>query len=538
MNFESILSRCDIENYQNFLGADIIGTLGQLDLKYLYAKELDRVLLNSYSPYQLLSNPDFRTAIFLLLRESEAVDLLNALGKQVKSDPWETLSKTKFDKADLKKVLAFFEVEVPDEPVKKNWVDSEIISPNYGLYPYQRSIIEKIDKVMRTRENRLLLHMPTGSGKTRTTISYACNRLFSDERGNVIWLATTRELLDQAYDEFCRAWSFLGNREIKAYKLWGESIINLNEIQGSFIVAGVGKAYNMLLENAGTFSAFASTCSLVIMDEAHQTIAPTYQLLIESLIVSKKADLIGLSATPGRTWNDRGADKLLAKFFYYQKVKVRIDGFDNPVDFLISEGYLAKSNYTTLLHNSGIELTTDDLLYLRDNCQLSDKILEKISKDRLRNLLIVSKVQELVKTHQRIILFAITKEHAMVLNSLLTALGVNSRVVTSDTPDHERTQAVDAFKISRVLNPAPKVLCNFGILTTGFDAPETSCAVIARPTDSLVLYSQMVGRAIRGVRSGGNLEAEIVTVIDESLPGFGNVADAFTNWDDVWKEIE
>jgi superfamily II DNA or RNA helicase len=82
------------------------------------------------------------------------------------------------------------------------------------------------------------------------------------------------------------------------------------------------------------------------------------------------------------------------------------------------------------------------------------------------------------------------------------------------------------------------VLCNFGILTTGFDAPETSCAVIARPTDSLVLYSQMVGRAIRGVRSGGNLEAEIVTVIDESLPGFGNVADAFTNWDDVWKEIE
>ncbi len=537
MNFESILSRCDIENYQKFLGADIIGTLGQLDSKYLYAKELDRVLLNSYSPFQLLSNPDFRSTIFLLLREGEAIDLLNALGKQVRSNPWETLNKIKFDKNDLNKLLAFFELQVPVEPIKENWVASEVISPGYGLYPYQRSIIAKIEKVMRTRENRLLLHMPTGSGKTRTTISYACSRLISDERGNVIWLATTRELLDQAYDEFCRAWSLLGNREIKAYKLWGESRINLKEIEGSFIVAGVGKAYNMLLENAGTFSAFASTCSLVIMDEAHQTIAPTYQLLIESLIVSKKADLIGLSATPGRTWNDRGADKLLARFFYYQKAKVRIEGFDNPVDYLISEGYLAKANYTTLLHNSGIELTSDDLIYLRDNCQLSDKILEKISKDRLRNLLIVSKIQELVKTHQRIILFAITKEHSMVLNSLLTALGVDSRAVTSDTPDHERSQAIDAFKVSRTLDPSPKVLCNFGILTTGFDAPETSCAVIARPTDSLVLYSQMVGRAVRGVRSGGNLEAEIVTVIDESLPGFGNVADAFTNWDDVWKEI-
>jgi DNA repair protein RadD len=52
-----------------------------------------------------------------------------------------------------------------------------------------------------------------------------------------------------------------------------------------------------------------------------------------------------------------------------------------------------------------------------------------------------------------------------------------------------------------------------------------------------VLYSQMVGRAIRGEQSGGNKEAEIVTVIDGDLPGFGNVADAFTNWDDVWKEI-
>ena len=67
--------------------------------------------------------------------------------------------------------------------------------------------------------------------------------------------------------------------------------------------------------------------------------------------------------------------------------------------------------------------------------------------------------------------------------------------------------------------------------------PEISCAVIARPTDSLVLYSQMVGRAIRGTESGGNAEAEIVTVIDENLKGFGEVADAFMNWEDVWDEI-
>lgn len=58
--------------------------------------------------------------------------------------------------------------------------------------------------------------------------------------------------------------------------------------------------------------------------------------------------------------------------------------------------------------------------------------------------------------------------------------------------------------------------------------------MIARPTKSLVLYSQMVGRAIRGPAAGGNATAEIVTVVDTDLPGFGSVADAFVNWEDVW----
>ncbi|NYT28022.1 MAG: hypothetical protein H0A76_09100 [Candidatus Thiodubiliella endoseptemdiera] len=79
------------------------------------------------------------------------------------------------------------------------------------------------------------------------------------------------------------------------------------------------------------------------------------------------------------------------------------------------------------------------------------------------------------------------------------------------------------------------VICNYAILTTGFDAPKTSVAVIARPTTSLVLYSQMVGRAIRGVKAGGNKKAKIVTVVDKNLGGFGNIAKAFNNWDDVWE---
>ena len=78
------------------------------------------------------------------------------------------------------------------------------------------------------------------------------------------------------------------------------------------------------------------------------------------------------------------------------------------------------------------------------------------------------------------------------------------------------------------------VIFNYGVLTAGFDAPRTRCVIIARPTTSLVLYSQMAGRAMRGPRAGGNSRAEIFTVVDTNLPGFGSVTEAFTNWEELW----
>ena len=77
---------------------------------------------------------------------------------------------------------------------------------------------------------------------------------------------------------------------------------------------------------------------------------------------------------------------------------------------------------------------------------------------------------------------------------------------------------------------------NYGVLTAGFDAPRTSCVVIGRPTTSLVLYSQMVGRALRGPKSGGNRTCQIYTVADTSLPGFRSVATGFQNWEELWRQ--
>ena len=94
--------------------------------------------------------------------------------------------------------------------------------------------------------------------------------------------------------------------------------------------------------------------------------------------------------------------------------------------------------------------------------------------------------------------------------------------------------------LQQLLHSAPEdvermALFNYGVLTAGFDAPRTRCVIVARPTTSLVLYSQMVGRAMRGPQSGGNRHCEILTVADTRLKGFGSVAEAFTNWEELWR---
>jgi len=76
------------------------------------------------------------------------------------------------------------------------------------------------------------------------------------------------------------------------------------------------------------------------------------------------------------------------------------------------------------------------------------------------------------------------------------------------------------------------ILCNYGVLTTGFDAPKVEAVVIARPTDSPVLYEQMIGRGMRGPLNGGTVECRIVDLIDH-IERFGGQM-AYTRFLEYW----
>ena len=278
----------------------------------------------------------------------------------------------------------------------------------------------------------------------------------------------------------------------------------------------------------------AKSTRLVVIDEAHQAIAPTYREVINTLANTGMHDaLLGLTATPGRTWADIEADEQLSDFFERRKVLLEIEGWSDPVSYLLENGYLARPKFRKLFVNASAKAKKR----IDNTDSLSDydaDILDVLSRELDRNVAIVSEIQRLISEgHKRVLFFSASVRHAEVISAVLMALEIDSYVVTGETDATGRRRIIRDFRSGRA---KPIVLCNFGVLTTGFDAPSTSAAVIARPTKSLVLFSQMVGRATRGPKAGGNEECVVSTIIDTDLPGFGDVAEAFMNWEDVWDE--
>ena len=241
--------------------------------------------------------------------------------------------------------------------------------------------------------------------------------------------------------------------------------------------------------------------------------------------------LLGLTATPGRTWNDPARDKQLAEFFGHKKVTLAVAGYPNPVDYLVAEGYLARPTFKSLPYDGG-RLSESEALELAEALDVPAAVVERLAADEQRNLLIIEKIEALLRQHVRVIVFGATVAHSRLIATVLRARGHAAFSVDSGTPQDERQRTVELFKED---TSTPMALCNYGVFTAGFDAPKISAAVIARPTKSLVLYSQMVGRAIRGLKANGNAEAEIVTIVDTKLAGFGSLSDAFKNWEDVWQ---
>ena len=474
-----------------------------------------------------LDDPEGRKLVLSLIPERKRAELESRVGRSIYNG-----SEGAWTEAETRRLLDFFGL-VDERLVVPRSSSAATITPEYGLFEHQRGAVRKLAPLLAEDERRAVLHLPTGVGKTRTAMHVVAESLRGHDPSVVVWLASGKELLDQAVLAFREAWSHLGTRPVNVGTMWGDRTPDLDRFADGFLAVGLAKGWAALSRTDPDWAACLSRrVRLVVFDEAHQSISRTYREIANELTLDFRCALLGLTATPGRTWSDIDKDGELAEFFAGNKVTLDVPS-ENPIEYLIENGFLARPIFRTLLADPGLEINDRELGRISDALDIPDKIVARLSMSAQYVTAVLAAIEELLGTgHRRVLVFAATVAHAQVLTAILVVRDIRSEVVTGSTPERVRDRAIRTFKSDA---EEPMVLVNFGVLTTGFDAPKASATVIARPTKSLVLYSQMVGRAIRGPKAGGTDACEIVTVVDPGLPGFGDLAAAFLNWEDVWQ---
>ena len=411
-------------------------------------------------------------------------------------------------------ILNPFEVcKSPDRPFKM-------------LKKFQVEVYSKAVKLLEIPKNRFILQMPTGSGKTRTGMEVIASHLLSNLDGNVVWLAHSGELLEQAGFCFKDVWEHVGQRDL-AVCICDQKRKGLEmHFSGSRFIAGTFQTFRSLLERKdASLSSLLNDISLIVVDEAHMSLAPTYIEIIRQLLQGG-ACLMGLTATPGRGKDDSAGNQALSDLYFNNMVELDTNGFSSVFEFLRSEKILSKVSYKKL-PGSNYSLTQKDAKKISMNLDIPEQILNDLAANDLRNVLIINKLLEIRESCQSIILFACNVEHSKFLSSIANYVGIRSFHVDGSTPSDQRAAALEKFKSGEI-----QLLSNYGVLSTGFDAPKTDAVFIARPTSSIVLYSQMIGRGLRGPAIGGTEKCTIVNVIDnlEGLPSDSNIFDYFADY--------
>lgn len=515
------------QELRRFLDDGLLSLLNAIFDGQICGPDLRRVVQNLVDFNALLRDRKGRRLVLSLIPEEKRPELETRVGRSFAG-----LSTTDWSRSEVRRLRDFFGL-VEDRIVPPAMPSTNTVSPAYGLFDHQRIAARKLSLLLGQDERRAVLHLPTGVGKTRTAMHVVAEFLRTHEPSIVVWLASGKELLEQAVAAFEEAWTHLGVRPLDIGTMWGDRMPNLERFADGFLAVGLAKGWAIISRTDPDWAVRISRRTrLVVFDEAHQSIAGTYRRITEDLTLDFRCALLGLTATPGRTWADIDKDGELAEFYFQNKVTLEVPG-ENPIEYLIHHGYLARPHFQTLLCEPGLKITEKERARIAEALEIPQEIVTALSMSEQYISAVLGAINKLVQAgHQRVLVFAASVQHARILSAILIARDVRSLVVTGETSVRVREHAIRVFKSN---DETPMILVNFGVLTTGFDAPKASAVVIARPTRSLVLFSQMVGRAIRGPKAGGTEACEVITVVDPSLPGFGDVAAAFLNWEDVWQ---
>ncbi|MCE9665491.1 DEAD/DEAH box helicase [Halomonas sp. M5N1S17] len=351
-----------------------------------------------------------------------------------------------------------------------------------ALRPYQQEAVKRVVEYFRAGHEPAVVVLPTGSGKSLVIAELA--RL---ARGRVLVLAHVRELVEQNHAKYLD------------YGLEADIFsagLGLKESARQVVFGSV----QSVVRNLDRFAAGdhpRGAFTLLVIDECHRVSADedsSYRRVIDRLRQHNPSlKILGLTATPYR---------LGQGFIYHRHHHGMVRGdddcffrdcvFEQPLRLMVKQGYLAPpTRIDAALFKDGKELRYDfSALRPADGGLYREDELNRVVAASRATPGIVAEVIERARGRQGVMLFAATVAHAEEVLGYLPA--GEAALITGETASQQREAVIAAFKARRL-----KFLVNVAVLTTGFDAPHVDLIAILRPTESVSLYQQIVGRGLR-----------------------------------------
>ncbi|EKO3415630.1 DEAD/DEAH box helicase [Vibrio fluvialis] len=341
----------------------------------------------------------------------------------------------------------------------------------YTLRPYQADSVKAVIHYFRQHSTPAVIVLPTGAGKSLVIAELA--RL---AKGRVLVLAHVKELVEQNHAK---------------YEGYG--------LKGAIFSAGLGRketdqqvVFASVQSVVRNLDAFKNQFSLLVIDECHRVPddkSSSYQKVITHLLeLNPGMKVLGLTATPyrlGMGWiyqyHTRGLVRSEESRFFRDCI------FELPIRYLLDEGFLTPAR---LIDAPVLSYDFSQLKPANTGRYKESEMDLVIEQSKRATPQIVQQIIQLAADKQGVMVFAATVRHAQEILGLLPQ--GESDIVIGDTPSPERDAIIQRFK-QRDL----KFLVNVSVLTTGFDAPHVDLIAILRPTESVSLYQQIVGRGLR-----------------------------------------
>jgi len=324
------------------------------------------------------------------------------------------------------------------------------------LRPYQQEALDSVVSFSEKGIVRQLVVLPTGAGKT---VIFSHLPQFKQKSLPMLVLAHREELLHQAKEKI--SWS---NPDLTVEIEQGENHAGHVDV----VVASVptlGRAQSTRIQKYPP-----DYFNSIVIDEAHHAAAPTYRRILDYF---NPSFLLGVTATPQRSDSVRLTD-VFQEIVYYKTIQDLIqDGYLSPL-----VGYRIKTDTDI----SGVETNDGDY---------NQSQLEDVIDNPQRNATIVAAYNDLVPNAKALV-FAAGVRHAQNLALSFGQAHIANEVILGVSSTDDRRDI-----LARFASGETRVLINVGVLTEGFDEPSVEAILLARPTRSTLLYTQIVGRGTR-----------------------------------------